>query len=67
MTSRDKITTYKALEKNTNKIVVLKVIKKDPWDTSLNDSINKLKEVDSPYVLKYLECYENEDEYTVWN
>lgn len=67
MTSRDKITTYKALEKNTNKVVVLKVIKKDPWDTSLDDSINKLKEVDSPYVLKYIECYENEDEYTVWN
>ena len=67
MTSRDKITTYKALEKNTNKVVVLKVIKKDPWDTSFDDSINKLKEVDSPYVVKYIECYENEDEYTVWN
>ena len=67
MTYRDKITTYKSLEKNTNKIVVLKVIKKDPWDTSLDDSIKKLNKVDSPYLLKYIECYENEDEYTVWN
>ena len=45
----------------------LEVIKKNTRDASFDDSINKLNKVDSPYLVKYIECFENEDEYMVWN
>ena len=65
MTCRGNVSTYKALERNSNRIVVMKVIKKSKGNAAMRSKLKSLKELDSPYLVKYIECYEDENEYRV--
>lgn len=65
MTCRGNVSTYKALERNSNRIVVMKVIKKSKGNAAMRSKLKSLKELDSPYLVKYIECYEDEKEYRV--
>ena len=65
MTRREGVATYKALKRNSNRIVVMKVIKKREGNAAMHTTLKSLKELDSPYLLRYIECYEDEMEYRV--
>ncbi len=65
MIHRGIVSTYKALERNSNRIVVIKVIKKREGNAAMHTTLKRLKELDSPYLLRYIECYEDEKEYRV--
>ena len=65
MTRREGVATYKALEGNSNRIVVMKVIKKTEENAGLRTSFKELKNCDSPYLVRYMKCYEDEKEYRV--
>ena len=65
MTYRRGVTTYKALELNENRIVVIKVIKKHYYNTGLFSSLKELEMFESSYLARYMKCYEDENEYGV--
>ena len=65
MIHRGIVSTYKALERNSNRIVVIKVIKKSKGNAAKHSTLKRLKELNSPYLVKYIECYEDEKEYRV--
>ena len=65
MTRRGEVATYKALEGNSNRIVVMKVIKKTEENAGLHTSFKELENCDSPYLVRYMKCYEDEEEYRV--
>lgn len=45
----------------------MKVIKKSKLEGDLHTSFKELENCDSPYVVRYMECYEDEKEYRVCN
>ena len=61
MTRRDGVATYKALKRNSNGIAVMKVIKKSKWNAAFRFSLQRLEKLDSPYLVRYLMCYEDEE------
>ena len=65
MTRRDGVATYKALERNSNRIVVMKVIKKSGKKAAFHSLLKELELLDSPYVVKYTKCYEDENVFKV--
>ena len=65
MTRRGEVATYKALEGNSNRIVVMKVIKKSKWNAAFRSSLQRLQKLDSPYLVRYVKCCEDEKEYRV--
>ena len=65
MTRREGVATYKALEWNSNRIVVMKVIKKSKWNAAFRSSLQRLEKLDSPYLVRYVKCCEDEKEYRV--
>ena len=65
MTRRDGVATNKALERNSNRIGVIKVIKKSKWNAAFRSSLQRLEKLDSPYLVRYTQCYEEEKEYRV--
>ena len=65
MTCRGNVSTYKALERNSNRIVVMKVIKKSKGNAAMRSMLKSLKGPNSPYLVKCIECYEDEKEYRV--
>lgn len=65
MTRRDGVATNKALERNSNRIVVMKVIKKSKWNAAFRSSLQRLEKLDSPYLVRYVKCCEEEKEYRV--
>ena len=65
MTRRDGVATYKALKRNSNGIVVMKVIKKSKWNAVFRSSLQRLEKLDSPYLVRYVKCHEEEKEYRV--
>ena len=65
MTRRDGVATYKALKRNSNRIVVMKVIKKSKWNAAFQSSLQRLEKLDSPYLVRYVKCCEDEKEYRV--
>ena len=65
MTHREGVATYKALEGNSNRIVVMKVIKKSKWNAAFRSSLQRLEKLDSPYLVRYVKCCEDEKEYRV--
>ena len=66
MTRREGVATYKALEWNSSRIVVTKVIKKSKWNAAFQSSLQRLQKLDSPYLVRYVKCCEDEKEYRVW-
>lgn len=65
MTCRGNVTTYKALERDSNRAVVVKVIKKSEENLAFHSALLELEKCDSPYLVRYLKCYKDEHEYTV--
>ena len=65
MTRIDGVATYKALKRNSNRIVVMKVIKKSKWNAAFRSSLQRLEILDSPYLVRYVKCCEDEKEYGV--
>ena len=65
MTCRGNVTTYKALERDSNRAVVVKVIKKSEENAAFHSTLLELEKCDSPYLVRYLKCYKDENEYTV--
>ena len=63
MTRREGVATYKALEWNSNRIVVMKVIKKSKWNAAFRSSLQRLETFDSPYLVRCVKCCEDEKEY----
>lgn len=45
--------------------MVMKVIKKSKKESDLHTSFKELENCDSPYLVRYKECYEDEKEYRV--
>ena len=43
----------------------MKVIKKSKENAGLHTSFKELENCDSPYVVRYIKCYEYEKEYSV--
>ena len=41
------------------------MIKKSKGNAAKHSTLKRLKELDSPYLVKYIECYEDENEYRV--
>ncbi len=41
------------------------MIKKSKGNAAMRSKLKSLKELDSPYLVKYIECYEDENEYRV--
>ena len=65
MTRREGVATYKALKRDSNRIVVMKVIKKSKWNAAFRSSLQRLEKLDSPYLVRYVKCCEDEKEYRV--
>ena len=65
MTHREGVATYKALKRNSSRIVVTKVIKKSKWNAAFRSSLQRLEKLDSPYLVRYVKCCEDEKEYRV--
>ena len=65
MTHREGVATYKALEGNNNRLVVMKMIKKSKWNAAFRSSLQRLEKLDSPYLVRYVKCCEDEKEYRV--
>lgn len=65
MTRREGVATYKALKRNSNRIVVTKVMQKSKWNAAFQSSLQRLEKLDSPYLVRYVKCCEDEKEYRV--
>ena len=65
ITCREKSAVYKALERNSNRVVVIKVVKKDERRAVFLKTARRLEKCHSPYVVRYLKYYEDENDYTV--
>ncbi len=65
MTRREGVATYKALEWNSNRVVMMKVIKKSKWNAAFRSSLQRLEKPDSPYLVRCVKCREDEKEYRV--
>ena len=65
MTRRGEVATYKALKRNSNGIAVMKVIKKSGKKAAFHSLLKELELFDSPYLVRYTQCYEDEKEYRV--
>ena len=62
---RQTYATYKAVERNSNREVVMKVERKIVKGDLFHNTLQVLEKLNSPYLVKYIECYENEKEYGV--
>ena len=65
ITRRGGVTTYKALEKSSDRMVVLKAIKKDEKNAAFHTTLKELEALDSPYLVRYKKCCEDENEFMV--
>lgn len=67
MTRRGGITTYKVLEKSSNRVLVMKVIKKSEKSESFQSIMERLQKCISRYLVWYSTCAEKERQYEVLN
>lgn len=65
MTRRGNVTTYKALERDSNRAVVVKVIKKSEDNAAFHSTLQELEKCDSPYLVSYLKNDNDKNDYTV--
>lgn len=56
------IVTYKALERNSKRIVVIKVIEESGLNTGLYTTLKELEMFESPFLVRYMKCYEDGNE-----
>ena len=62
MMCREDVTTFEALDKNTNRVVVLKVVKNTICYEALHDAMKQVMAYESRYLVRYLNFYEKENE-----
>ena len=67
MTHRGGISTYKVLERSTNRTLVVKVIKKSKKVESFQSLMERLQKCISRYLVWYSTCSEKERQYEVLN
>ena len=67
MTRRSGVTTYKVLEKSSNRTLVVKVIKKSKKVESFQSLMQPLQKCISRYLVWYSTCSEKERQYEVLN
>ena len=67
MIGRGPLTTYEAVEANSNRVVIIKALQKNEENAALLKEMEGLKNCDSKYVLKYHGFYEKGNEYRVGN
>lgn len=67
MTHRGGITTYKVLERSSNRMLVVKVIKKSKKVVSFQSIMEPLQKCISRYLVWYSTCAEKERQYEVLN
>ena len=65
ITYRGPITTYKAKKQSDNRNIVIKVICPVESNTAFWKELNRMKDCDSRYLIRYTECYKNNAEYQV--
>ena len=53
MIGRGPLTTYEAVEANSNRVVIIKALQKNEENAALLKEMEGLKNCDSKYVLKY--------------
>ena len=58
---RHEYETYKALERNSNREVVMKVERKIVKGDLFHNTLQVLEKLNSPYLVRYLMCYEDEE------
>ena len=57
---RQTYATYKAVERNSNREVVMKVERKIVKGDLFHNTLQVLEKLNSPYLVRYLTCYEDE-------
>ena len=62
---REPLTTYEAVETDSNRVVIIKALQKNEENAAFLKEIEGLKNCDSKYVLKYYGFYEKGNEYWV--
>lgn len=67
MIGRGPLTTYEAVETDSNRVIIIKALQKNEESAALLKEIEGLKNCDSKYALKYYGFYEKESEYWVGN
>ena len=65
MIGRGPLTTYEAVETDSNRVIIIKALQKNEESAALLKEIEGLKNCDSKYVLKYYGFYEKGTEYRV--
>ena len=66
MTFRGVVTTYKARRRSNNTIVMVKMISSVERNVAFWKELKRIKLCHSPYIIKYIRCYENNNDYRVW-
>lgn len=67
MRGRGPLTTYEAVETNSNRVVIIKALQKNEENAAFLKEMEGLKNCDSKYVVKYYGFYEKGNEYRVGN
>ena len=62
---RQTYATYKAVERNSNREVVMKVERKIVKGDLFHNTLQVLEKLNSPYLVRYVKCCEDEKEYRV--
>ena len=62
MMGRKDKTTFEALEKNTNRVVVLKVVKNTLCNEAFHHAMKQILTYEFRYLVRYLNFYEKENE-----
>ena len=65
MTRRGVTVTYQAVEWNSNRKVVVKRIEKSAVNAHFYSTLHRLEKLDSPYLVGYMKCHEDENEFVV--
>ena len=65
MTRRNRAATYQAVEWSSKRKAVVKRIQKDVVNAHFNSTLHRLEKLDSPYLVRYVKCHEEEKEYRV--
>lgn len=65
MTRRNIAATYQAVEWSSKRKVVVKRIQKDVVNAHFNSTLHRLEKLDSPYLVRYMKCHEDENEFRV--
>lgn len=67
MRGRGPLTTYEAVETNSNRVIIIKALQKNEENAAFLKEMERVKNCDSKFVLKYYGFYEKGNEYRVGN